>query len=114
MMKRMEMKTVDKLVEASAQDGQKNAAGATPVADAPAEEAESGASSDDAYITIDDFAKVELKVAKIVNAELVEGADKLLRLTLDVGDHERLVFSGIREAYDPAISRGASPWSWPT
>ena len=53
-------------------------------------------------ITIDDFAKVDLRVAKIVNAEHVEGSTKLLRLTLDVGEgHTRNVFSGIKEAYKP-------------
>jgi methionyl-tRNA synthetase len=41
-------------------------------------------------------------VAEIVEAELVEGADRLLRLTLDLGDERRQVFSGIRAAYDPA------------
>jgi methionyl-tRNA synthetase len=52
-------------------------------------------------ITIDDFAKVELRVARIVAAETVEGADKLLRLTLDLGDSQRQVFAGIRSAYRP-------------
>ena len=67
--------------------------------------AEATAEANDAepkHINIDDFAKVELKVAKIIAADFVEGADKLLQLTLDVGDHQRQVFSGIREAYDPA------------
>lgn len=50
-------------------------------------------------ITIDDFMKVQLKVARIVDAQPVEGADKLLQLTLDVGDHQRQVFSGIKAAY---------------
>ena len=40
-------------------------------------------------------------MAKIVDAELVEGADKLLRLTVDLGDHQRNIFSGIRAAYEP-------------
>ena len=53
------------------------------------------------YISIDDFAKVELKVAIIKEAGFVDGADKLLQLKLDVGDHERTVFSGIRSAYNP-------------
>ncbi|MDZ7670728.1 MAG: methionine--tRNA ligase [Gammaproteobacteria bacterium] len=53
-------------------------------------------------ISIDDFDKVDLRVARIVSAETVEGADKLLRLTLDTGDGRRQVLSGIREAYDPA------------
>ena len=53
-------------------------------------------------ITIDDFAKIDLRVARIVAAEAVEGADKLLRLTLDIGCETRTVFAGIRSAYDPA------------
>jgi methionyl-tRNA synthetase len=53
-------------------------------------------------ITIDDFVKVDLRIAKIVNAEHVEGSTKLLRLTLDVGEGRmRNVFSGIKEAYKP-------------
>ncbi|HYR26789.1 MAG TPA: methionine--tRNA ligase, partial [Aquabacterium sp.] len=53
-------------------------------------------------ITIDDFVKVDLRIAKIVNAEHVEGSTKLLRLTLDVGEgRHRNVFSGIKEAYQP-------------
>ena len=51
-------------------------------------------------IGIDDFTKVDLRIARIVNAELVEGSSKLLRLTLDVGEAQtRNVFSGIRSAY---------------
>lgn len=52
-------------------------------------------------ISIDEFAKVDLRVARIVEAEYVEGADKLLRLVLDVGTETRQVFSGIRSAYEP-------------
>ncbi|URI10857.1 methionine--tRNA ligase [Aquincola tertiaricarbonis] len=53
-------------------------------------------------IKIDDFTKVDLRIAKIVNAEAVEGSDKLLRLTLDVGEgRTRNVFSGIKSAYRP-------------
>jgi methionyl-tRNA synthetase len=50
-------------------------------------------------IGIDDFMKIQLKVARIIDAQPVEGADKLLQLTLDVGDHQRQVFSGIKAAY---------------
>jgi methionyl-tRNA synthetase len=57
-------------------------------------------------ITIDDFAKIDLRVAKIVNAEQVEGADKLLRLTLDIGTEQRTVFAGIKSAYDPEQLKG--------
>lgn len=60
-----------------------------------------------AEIKIDDFAKVDLRIAKIVKAELVEGSDKLLRLTLDAGEGRlRNVFSGIRSAYKPEDLEG--------
>jgi methionyl-tRNA synthetase len=53
-------------------------------------------------IKIDDFSKIDLRIAKIVNCELVEGSDKLLRLTLDVGEgRTRNVFSGIKSSYKP-------------
>jgi methionyl-tRNA synthetase len=52
-------------------------------------------------INFDDFAKVDLRIARIVNAEHVEGADKLLKLTLDIGSCERNVFAGIKAAYKP-------------
>lgn len=54
-----------------------------------------------AEITYDDFAKIDLRIAKIVNAEHVEGADKLLKLTLDIGAEQRNVFAGIKSAYQP-------------
>ena len=59
-----------------------------------------------ATISIDDFAKIDLRVARIVKAEHVEGADKLLKLTLDVGTDTRTVFAGIKSAYDPAQLEG--------
>ncbi|MFL6674528.1 MAG: methionine--tRNA ligase [Massilia sp.] len=70
---------------------------------APAEAAASGDIEELApEITIDDFTKVDLRVAKIVNCEHVEGSTKLLRLTLDVGEGRlRNVFSGIKSAYQP-------------
>jgi len=52
-------------------------------------------------MSFDDFQKIDLRVARIVEAELVEGADELLRLQLDLGDHQRQVLSGIRSAYSP-------------
>ncbi|MCC5796236.1 MAG: methionine--tRNA ligase [Methylophaga sp.] len=52
-------------------------------------------------IQYDDFAKIDLRIAKIVNAEHVEGADKLLQLTLDIGLDQRQVFAGIKSAYAP-------------
>lgn len=59
-----------------------------------------------AEIEYDDFAKVDLRVVTIVNAEHVEGADKLLRLTLDLGGETRQVFAGIKSAYDPDTLKG--------
>ncbi len=53
-------------------------------------------------IKIDDFTKIDLRIARIVNCEHVDGSDKLLRLTLDVGEGRlRNVFSGIKAAYQP-------------
>lgn len=58
-------------------------------------------------ISIDDFGKVDLRIAKIVSAGLVEGADKLLQLTVDVGEGKtRNIFAGIRTAYDPKTLEG--------
>ena len=60
----------------------------------------------DASISIDDFAKVDLRVALIANAEAVEGADKLVKLTLDLGTETRTVFAGIKSAYTPEQLKG--------
>ncbi|HEX5338251.1 MAG TPA: methionine--tRNA ligase [Gallionella sp.] len=58
-------------------------------------------------ISIDDFSKVDLRVARIANAEHVEGAEKLLKLTLDIGEEQpRTVFAGIKSAYDPEKLKG--------
>jgi methionyl-tRNA synthetase len=69
-----------------------------------------GAAKDDSSaattISIDEFKRVDLRVAKIANAEHVEGADKLLKLTLDLGSETRTVFAGIKSAYDPALLIG--------
>ena len=88
---RMDKKDVDALVASSVE--------AEPESESASDEA-AGPEAD--YISIDDFAKVELRVARIESAEPVEGADKLLRLTLDVGDHQRQVLAGIKSAYEAA------------
>ncbi|HBV92968.1 MAG TPA: methionine--tRNA ligase, partial [Pantoea sp.] len=96
---RIEMAKVEGLIEASKEDAAAaSASSATgPLADAPIGET----------ITIDDFAKVDMRVALIEQAELVEGSDKLLRLQLDLGGEKRQIFSGIRAAYpDPAVLVG--------
>lgn len=61
----------------------------------------------DEFISIDDFTKVDLRIARIVSAEHVEGAEKLLKLMLDIGSETpRQVFAGIKSAYDPATLVG--------
>ena len=57
-------------------------------------------------ISFDDFVKLDLRIAKIVKAEHVEGADKLLQLTLDLGGETRNVFAGIKAAYNPEDLEG--------
>ncbi|WP_034937845.1 methionine--tRNA ligase [Erwinia mallotivora] len=96
---RVEMDKVNALVEAARQEAAAAAKPAVsgPLADAPLQES----------ITFDDFAKVDMRIALISRAEFVEGSDKLLRLTLDLGGETRNVFSGIRAAYpDPTVLTG--------
>ncbi len=57
-------------------------------------------------IQFDDFSKVDLRIAKILKAEHVEGADKLLQLTLDIGGVTKNVFAGIKSAYNPKDLEG--------
>src|SRR6185436_17556125 len=76
------------------------------VADAPAVAPTPAAASDGGsplapQITIDDFVKIDLRVATIVEAEKVKGADKLLRLIVDVGFEKRQIVAGIAKAYEP-------------
>ncbi|CAJ0733463.1 methionine--tRNA ligase [Ralstonia mannitolilytica] len=97
LMTRVDKKQVDALVEANRQSLQ-------ATADAPVAAA-NGATAIEPMadtITIDDFAKIDLRVAKIVACQRVEGSNKLLQLTLDVGEGKtRNVFSGIQSAYAP-------------
>ena len=110
LMTRVEARMLDQLFEASpAAPAAVTGATAAPAAVAVASALSSTqASSGDAIealapeIGIADFARVDLRIARIVNCERVEGADKLLRLTLDAGEGRlRNVFSGIRSAYAP-------------
>ena len=74
---------------------------------APATPGAQPAATQSPTISIDDFGKIDLRVARIVKAEHVEGADKLLKLTLDIGEAApRTVFAGIKSAYDPAKLEG--------
>ena len=101
LMQRVEAKQVKKMVEASMVDTAETKATKTPAA-TPSGEASGWLGKEPLApeINYDDFAKVDLRVAKIVNAEHVKGADKLLRLTLDIGE-ARNVFAGIKSAYAP-------------
>ena len=91
LMKRIEPKSVAAMVEASRDSLEGTpSAGAEVAAESSAEE-----------IGIDEFRKIDLRVARVVAAETVEGADKLLRLTVDLGGSQRQVLAGIRTAYDP-------------
>ncbi|MBN8477985.1 MAG: methionine--tRNA ligase [Burkholderiales bacterium] len=114
LMTRIDPRQVDALIEGpkAAEPGavpppaQTSAAPAAPAAaTAPSE---SGSAAGGApTVAIDDFAKIDLRIARIVAAESVEGADKLLKLTLDVGEgRHRTVFAGIKAAYDPATLVG--------
>ena len=94
LMQRVDAKQLEALFEPPAQD--------TP-AQAAIESVAPGGEDIAPAITIDDFAKVDLRIAKIVNCEAVEGSTKLLRLTLDAGEGRmRNVFSGIASGYQPA------------
>lgn len=94
---RIDGKHIEAMVEANKESLQQAAA-------APAK---AEATEDANYISIDDFTKVDLRIAKIVNAEHVEGAEKLLKLSLDIGEEKpRQVFAGIKSAYDPVTLVG--------
>ena len=57
-------------------------------------------------IDFNDFAKLDLRIAKIIKAEAIEGSDKLLNLTVDIGDELRTIFAGIKSAYAPEDLEG--------
>jgi len=96
---RIEMTQVDAMVDANKDSLVYKGETHSPVRHAEKQQHEHPAIAD--TISIDDFAKVDLRIAKIINAEHVEGADKLLQLTLDVGAEQRNVFAGIKSAYAP-------------
>jgi methionyl-tRNA synthetase len=74
---------------------------ASLIAPAPTAAEPEAAAGAPASVSIDEFAKLDLRVARVAAAELVAGSDKLLRLTLDLGGEQRTVLSGIRAAYRP-------------
>ena len=94
MMQRVEMEKIDAMVDASKE---------SLAAAEPAKKPDTPLAKDPVSDTIsfDDFMKVDLRIARIANAEHVEGADKLLRLELDLDGDTRQVFAGIKSAYAP-------------
>ncbi len=92
LMARIEQANVDKMIEASRQ----------MTAEQPAGDTSNTENRDhkDGFISIDDFLKIGLRVAKVKQAESIDGADKLLRITLDDGDRERTVLAGIKADYN--------------
>ena len=100
LMTRVEEKQLDALFDI-AKETRKMTTPTTPAAPAPSQPAAAGGT-----ISIDDFNKLDLRVAKIANAEHVEGADKLLKLTLDLGTGTKTVFAGIKSSYDPEKLKG--------
>jgi methionyl-tRNA synthetase len=103
LMTRVDAKQIEALIEANKQSLAPATAEAPAKPAAKAAEKKEAPASTDGLCSIDDFMKVDLRIAKIVNAEHVDGADKLVRLTLDIGEENtRNVFAGIKAAYDPA------------
>ncbi len=96
LMTRVEEKQLDALFEPPSEKS-----AMTPPSPQP-----SPADAGEGVISIDDFSKVDLRIARIVKAEHVDGADKLLKLTLDSGNGTRTVFAGIKSVYDPAKLEG--------
>lgn len=103
LMTRIDAKQIDALIAANMQSL------AAPASESPARHAEKqqhAVTPIAETISIDDFSKIDLRIARIVNAEHVPGAEKLLKLTLDIGSEQRTVFAGIKSAYDPEQLKG--------
>ncbi|OIP96351.1 MAG: methionine--tRNA ligase [Thiomicrospira sp. CG2_30_44_34] len=103
LMTRIEAETLIKMMDASKGDiaaqAPKSTLGSTEATKANPASAPDPVATE---IEFDDFAKIDLRIAKIVNAETVPEANKLLKLTLDIGLGQRQVFAGIKSAYDPS------------
>ena len=101
---RLDPKSVAQLIETQGVAPVPSAIASKPAGAAPAPAPAATAAGP---ISIDEFSRVDLRVARILQAELIDGADKLLKLRLEVGElGERQVFAGIRSAYDPAALVG--------
>ncbi len=101
LMQRVEKEAIDKIIDASKEDIK-----ATEHKSKPAQDKSMSIEPIAEEIEFEDFAKIDLRIARIVKAEHVEKADKLLQLTLDIGNGERNVFAGIKSAYAPEDIEG--------
>ena len=113
LMTRIDRKQIDALLEANRESLAPTATEPAKTASSPQRHAEkqqhaaTPVEAEPSHISIDDFTKIDLRIAKIVEASHVEGADKLIRLQLDIGEERpRQVFAGIKSAYDPATLVG--------
>ncbi|HEV2227652.1 MAG TPA: methionine--tRNA ligase [Steroidobacteraceae bacterium] len=108
LMTRVEPRQLEALFEsgAAAPAGGRAAGTATAASASAASAAPTAGPAGPASISIDEFRRIDLRVARIVRAEAVAGADKLLKLTLDLGTGQRTVFAGIKSAYEPAALEG--------
>ena len=104
LMTRIERDRIDAMIEASKEANAQEPKAAGPASGDPAPDADIEPIAEE--IRFEDFAKLDLRVARIVKAEAVEKADKLLRLTLDIGLEQRNVFAGIKSAYRPEDLEG--------
>ena len=105
LMTRIDAKQIESLLAANQQSLKPMPESHSPTRHAEAQQHEIAPIAE--TISIDDFAKIDLRIARIANAEHVEGAEKLLKLTLDIGKEKpRIVFAGIKSAYDPATLVG--------
>ncbi len=101
LMQRVDDKKVEALIEASKESLKEVQQGTQAASESAEEEKTVDIEPIAPVISFDEFSKIDLRVAKIVNAEHVEKADKLLRLELDIGNETRQVFAGIKSAYAP-------------
>ena len=106
LLRRVEPDQLDKLIEASKESLESTNAKSTGAETNDADHESTRAEPIAPMIEFPDFAKIDLRVVRITQAELVDGADKLLRLELDLGHETRQVFAGIRGHYDPADLKG--------
>jgi methionyl-tRNA synthetase len=106
LMTRVDPKQLDALFETESPPASDRAAGSRGSTPGSAAASPTPQSAVPASISIDEFKRLDLRIARILSAEHVSGADKLLKLTLDLGTERRTVFAGIKSAYDPATLTG--------